>query len=158
MDINHYHRTTAHTHPRLQRKSAEQQGVKLKPGVKLLPCVRCSASKGYSAPAPKVTYTRSDKKNGRGFVDTTSKKLVASIGESWYGIIFGCDATRMSKEYFMKSKSDPDKLLQCIADTSQVGPIEIIPSDNAPELMYSQFAEICTRNVIKRKLTSANTP
>ena len=31
----------------------------LNPGVKLLPCVGCSASKGYSAPVPKVTYTRS---------------------------------------------------------------------------------------------------
>ena len=41
VDINHYHRTTAHTHPRLVRKSAKQQGVKLKPGVKLLPCVGC---------------------------------------------------------------------------------------------------------------------
>ena len=88
VDINHYHRTTAHTHPRLLRKSAEQQGVKLKPGVKLLSCVGCPASKGYSAPVPNVTYIRSDKKNGRVFVDTTGKKLVASIGESWYDIIF----------------------------------------------------------------------
>ena len=50
MDINHYHRTTANTHPRLLGRSAEQQGIKLKPGLKLLPCVGCSASKGYSTP------------------------------------------------------------------------------------------------------------
>ena len=54
VDINHYHRTTAHTHPRLLRKSAEQQGVKLRPGVKLLPCVGCSTAKGISAPVPKI--------------------------------------------------------------------------------------------------------
>lgn len=58
VDINQYHRTTAHTHPRLLRKSAEQQGVKLKPGVKLLPFVGCSVTKGYSAPVPKFTSSR----------------------------------------------------------------------------------------------------
>ena len=31
VDINHYYRTTAHTHPRLMRATAEQQGVKLDP-------------------------------------------------------------------------------------------------------------------------------
>ena len=31
VDINHYHRTTAHAHPRLLRAMAEQQGVKLDP-------------------------------------------------------------------------------------------------------------------------------
>ena len=46
----------------------------------------------------------------------------------------------------MKSKSEaPDKLLQYIADTSQVGPIGIIRSDNASELMYGQFAEKSVR-------------
>ena len=41
VDINQYHRTTAHTHPRLLRATAEQQGVKLDPKTKLLPCVGC---------------------------------------------------------------------------------------------------------------------
>ena len=59
MDINQYHRTTAHTHPRLLRESATQQGVKLKPGVKLLPCVGCSTAKGFSAPVKKTTECRS---------------------------------------------------------------------------------------------------
>ncbi|CAN0500009.1 unnamed protein product, partial [Ectocarpus sp. 12 AP-2014] len=159
VDINHYHRTTAHAHPRLLRKSAEQQGVKLKPGMKLLPCVGCSTAKGYSAPVSKSTTNRSDKKNGRVMVDTTGTKPVPSIGGSKYGIIFRCDATRMSREYFMKSKSEaPEKLLQYIADTRDVGPIGIIRSDNAPELMYGKFAEICTKNSIQREFTSANTP
>ena len=59
VDINHYHRTTAHTHPRLLRESAKQQGVKLKPGVKLLPCVGCSAAKEFSAPVKKTTQSLS---------------------------------------------------------------------------------------------------
>ena len=37
VDNSQYHRTTAHIHPRLLRESARQQGVQLKPGVKLLP-------------------------------------------------------------------------------------------------------------------------
>ena len=37
VDINHYHRTTAHTHPRLLRATAVQPGVKLDPKIKLLP-------------------------------------------------------------------------------------------------------------------------
>ena len=44
----------------------------------------------------------------------------------------------------MKSKSEaPDKLLQYMADTSQDGKIEIIRTDNAPELMGGEFDEIC---------------
>ena len=59
VDIQQYHRTTAHRHPRLLRESAWQQGVKLKPGVKLLPWVGCSTAKGFSAPAKKTTECRS---------------------------------------------------------------------------------------------------
>ena len=69
VDINHYHRTTANTHPRLLRESAKQQGVKLKHGVKLLPCVGCSAAKEFSAPV-KTTQSRSDRRHGGVFVDT----------------------------------------------------------------------------------------
>ena len=145
VDIYHYHRTNLppHTHPRELRKTAEQQGVKLRPGVKLLPCGGCSAAMGYSAPVPKVTLTRSDKSNGRVYVDFTGLKPCPSIGGSRYGIMFRCCATTMSREYFAKSKSEaPDKLLEYIADTSQAGPIGIILSDNAPEFMYGEFDEI----------------
>ena len=78
VDINHYHRTTAHTHPRLLRATAEQQGVKLDPKTKLLPCVGCSAAKGLSARLNKTTECRSDKKMGRIFVDESGEKPVAS--------------------------------------------------------------------------------
>ena len=105
VDINQYHRTTAHTHPRLLRESARQQGVKLKPGVKLLPCVGCSTAKGFSAPVKKTNECRSDKKHGRVFVDLSGEKTVLSMGGKQYGMIFCNDATRMSKEDFMKHKS-----------------------------------------------------
>ena len=85
VDINDFHCTTAHAHPRLLRESAKQQGVKLKPGVKLLPCVGCSAAKGFSAPEKKTTHKRSDKIHGRGFVDSTGKKDVVSDGGKQYG-------------------------------------------------------------------------
>ena len=65
VDINDYHCTTVHAHPRLLRESAKHQGVKLKPGVKLLPCVGCFAAKGFSAPVKKTTHKRSDKIHGR---------------------------------------------------------------------------------------------
>ena len=97
VDINQYHPTTAHTHPRLLRESAKQQGVKLKPGVKLLPCVGCSTAKGLSAPLKKTTECRSDKKHGRVYVDLSGKKHVLSMDGKQYGIIFRDDATRMSK-------------------------------------------------------------
>ena len=61
VDINPYHRSVAHTHHRLLLRSAEQ-GVKLKKGSKLLPCVGCSMAKGINAPVNKVTEYRSDKK------------------------------------------------------------------------------------------------
>ena len=80
VDVNEHHRTTAHTHPRLLRESARQQGVKLKPGVKLLPCVECSTAKGFSAPVKKTTECRSDKKHGTVFVDLSGKKPVLSMG------------------------------------------------------------------------------
>ena len=78
VDINHHHRTTAHTHPRLLRATAEQQGVKLDPKTKLLPCVGCSAAKGLSARLNKTTECRSDTKMGRIFVDESGEKPVAS--------------------------------------------------------------------------------
>ena len=58
----------------------EQQGVKLDPKTKLLPCVGCSAAKGLSARLKKTTECRSDKKMGRIFVDESGEKPVASKG------------------------------------------------------------------------------
>ena len=118
MDINQYHRTTAHTQPRLLKESARQQGVKLKPGLKLLPCVGCSTGKGFSDPVKKTTECRLDKKHGRVFVDLSGKKPVLSMGGTQYGMIFRDDATGISKEYFVKHKSDaPEALDQYLADT-----------------------------------------
>ena len=120
VDINHYHRTTAHTHPRLLRATAKQQRVKLDPKTKLLPCVGCSAAKGLSARLNKTTDCRSDKKMGRIFVDESSEKPVASKGGKKYSIIFRDDATRMSWIYFMRKKSEsPDALDQFLAGTRE---------------------------------------
>ena len=74
VDINQYHRTTAHTHPLLLRGSMRQHGVKLKPGVKLLMCVGCSTVKGFRAPVKKTIKRRSDKKHGRLFVDLSGQE------------------------------------------------------------------------------------
>ena len=65
---------------------------------------------------PMITLVPSEKKNGRVLVDFTGKKPRASIGGgSQYGIMFCCDAARMSREYFAKLKSEaPDKLVQYI--------------------------------------------
>ena len=159
MDINHYHRTTAHTRPSLLRESAKQQGVKLKPGVKLLPCVGCSAAKGFSAPVKKTTQSRSDRRHGRVFEDTSGKKPVHSIGGKQYAFIVRADATRVAREYFMKHKSDaPEALKQYLADTRDFGPPVIIRSDDAPEVMYGRFSDICKELGTKREFTSASTP
>ncbi|CAM9443784.1 unnamed protein product, partial [Ascophyllum nodosum] len=159
VDINHYHRITAHTHPRLLRATAEQQGVKLDPKTKLLPCVGCSAAKGLSARLNKTTECRSDKKMGRIFVDESGEKPVASKGGKKYSIIFRDDATIMSWIYFMKTKSEsPDALDQFLADTREYGPPKTIRTDDAPQLKAGKFDEICRKLHIKREFTSANTP
>ena len=75
VDINQYHRTTAHTHPRLLRESARQQGVKLKPGVKLLPCAGCSTAKGFSAPVKKPNADQ---------IGNTEESLLISRARSRY--------------------------------------------------------------------------
>ncbi|CAN0544371.1 unnamed protein product, partial [Laminaria digitata] len=105
VDINAYHRSTAHTHHRLLRRSAEQQGVKLKKGSELLPCVGCSMAKGISVPVNKVTACRSDKKLARVFVDLSGKKAVNSKGGNQYAMIFRDDKTRLSWVYFLRSKT-----------------------------------------------------
>ncbi|CAN0562204.1 unnamed protein product [Laminaria digitata] len=74
IDINDYNRSTAHNHPQLLRKSAEQQNVKLKKGSKLVGCAGCSAMKGFSKPIMKTTHCRSDKRLGRFFCDLSGKK------------------------------------------------------------------------------------
>ncbi|CAM9174033.1 unnamed protein product [Ascophyllum nodosum] len=129
VDINHYHRTTAHTHPRLLRATAEQQGVKLDPKTKLLPCV---GAKGLNALLNKTTECRSDKKIDRIFVNKSGEKPVASKGGKEYSIIFRDDATRMSSIYFMRKKSiSPDAL---------------------------KFDEICRKLHIKRELVCRHGP
>ena len=159
VDINHDHRTTAHTHSRLLRATAEQQGLKLNPKTKLLPCVGCSAAKGLGARLKKTTECRSDKKMGRIFVDESGEKPVASKGGRKYSIIFRDDATRMSWIYFMRKKSEsPDALNEFLADTKEYGPPKIIRTDDAPQLKAGKFDEICRKLLIKREFTSANTP
>ena len=44
-----------------------------------------------------------------------------------------------------------------MADTRGIGPLEIIRSDDAPELKGGRFAEICRKHHIKREFTSAST-
>ena len=159
VDINHYHRTTAHTHPRLPRATAEQQGVKLDPKTKLLPCVGCSAAKGLSARLNKTNECRSGKKTGRIFVDESGKKPVASKGGKKYSIIFRYDATRMSWIYFMRKKSEsPGALDQLLADTREYEPPKIVRTDDAPQLKAGKFDEICEKLHIKKESTFANTP
>ena len=159
VDINHHHRTTAHTHPRLLRATAEQQGVKLDPKTNLLPCVGCSTAKGLSARLNKTTECRSDKKMGRIFVDESGEKPVASKGGKKYSIIFRDETTRMSWIYFMRKKSESlDALDQFFADTREYGPPKIIRTDDAPQLKAGKFDEICRKLHIKKEFTSANTP
>ncbi|CAN0536036.1 unnamed protein product [Laminaria digitata] len=135
VDVNAYHRSTAHTHHRLLLRSAEQQGVKLKKGSKLLPCVGCSMAKGISAPVNKVTECRSDKKLGRVFVDLSGKKAVKSKGGNQYAMIFRDDKTRLSWAYFLRSKAEaPDMLEQWLTDIRLHGIPGIIRSDDASEL------------------------
>ena len=45
-----------------------------------------------------------------------------------------------------------------MADTRDIGPPEIIRSDDAPELKGGRFAKICRKHHIKREFTSASTP
>ena len=159
VDINHYHRTTAHTHPRLLRATAEQQGVKLHPKTKLLLCVGCSAAKRLSARSNKATECRSHKNMGRSFVDESGEKPVASKGGKKHSIVFRVGATRMSWIYFMRKKSEsPDALDQFLADTREYAPPKIIRTDDAPQLKAGKFDEICRKLHIKREFTSANTP
>ena len=74
-------------------------------------------------------------------------------------MIFRDDATWMSKEYFVKHNSDaPEALDQYLADTRDIGPPEILRSDDAPELKGRRFTEICRNHHIKREFTSARTP
>ena len=82
---------------------------------------------GFSAPVKKTTECRPHTKHERVFVDLSGKKPVLSMGGKQYGMIFRDDATRVSKEYFMKLKSDaPEALDQYLADTRDIGPPEII--------------------------------
>ena len=112
VDINAYHRSAAHAHPRLLRETAKQQGVTLKSGVKLLPCFGCSSAKGISASVQKTTLKRSDKKPGRIFVDLSGKKPVKSRGGKQYAIIFRDDKTRMMWEYYLRRKSEAPEGLE----------------------------------------------
>ena len=160
VDINHYHRITAHTHPRLFTEG-DRGAAGSKAGSKdqATPMRWMFSGKGLSARLNRTTECRSDKKMGRIFVDESGEKPVASKGGRKYSIIFRDDATRMSWIYFMRKKSEyPDALDKFLADTREYGPPKIIRTDDAPQLKAGKFDEICRKLHIKREFTSANTP
>ncbi|CAN0246884.1 unnamed protein product, partial [Scytosiphon promiscuus] len=159
VDINAYHRSTSHTHPRLLAHSAKQQGVTLKKGGQLHPCVGCSAAKGFNAPVKKSTECRSDEKLGRVFVDLSGIKPVKSHGGKQYSMVFRDDKSRMTWEYYLRSKDEaPIALEEWLTDVRSVGVPKIIRSDDASELRGGRFSEICRTHRIKREFTSADRP
>ena len=81
------------------------------------------------------------------------------IRDRQYAFIVHDDATGMSREYFMTHKSDaPEALKPYLADTRDFGPPAIIRSDDAPELMYGRFSDVCKELGIMREFTSVRTP
>ncbi|CAN0397749.1 unnamed protein product, partial [Hapterophycus canaliculatus] len=159
VDTNAYHRSTSHTHLRLLAHFTKQQGVTLKKNVKLQPCGGCSAAKGYNAQVKKPTECRSDEKLGRVFIDLSGKKPVQSHGRNLYAMIFRDDKTRMTWEYFLRSKDEaPIALEKWLADVRHVGVPKIIRSDDASELRGGRFSEICRTHRIQREFTSTDRP
>ena len=159
VDPNAYHRSTSHAHSRLLMHSAKQQGVTFKKDAVLQPCVGCSAAKGYRAPVKTSTECRSDERLGRVFVDLSGKKAVPSHGKNLYTMVFRDDKTRMTWEYYLRSKDEaPIGLEKWLAEIRDVGVPKIIRSDDASELRGGRFGEICRVLRIKREFTSADRP
>ena len=71
-DINLYH-CTYHTHERLLKKTAKQQGVSL--SGELHECQGCSMAKGLRNSIARSTHTRAAKKLNRVFVDLSGKTV-----------------------------------------------------------------------------------
>ena len=74
-------------------------------------------------------------------------------------MIFRDDKTRMSWEYFLRSKDEPpDMLEQWLTGIRLHGIPEIIRSHDASELNGGKFNEICRKQRIKQEFTSADRP
>ncbi|CAN0394375.1 unnamed protein product, partial [Scytosiphon promiscuus] len=159
VDINVYHRSTSHTHHRLLAHSAKQRGVTLKKGGQLQPCVGCSAAKGYNSPVKMSIECRSDEKLDRVFVDLSGIKPVKSHGGNQYSMGFRDDNSRITWEYYLRSKDEaPIALEEWLTDVRSVGVPKIIRSDDANELRGGRFGEIWRTHRIKREFTAADRP
>ena len=74
-------------------------------------------------------------------------------------MIFRDDKTRMSWEYFLRSKDEPpDMLEQWLTGIRLHGIPEIIRSHDASELNGGKFNEICRKQRIKQEFTLADKP
>lgn len=96
-DLNYYHDSHGHTHERLLRITAKQQGVELTDGP-LRNCLGCSMSKGQVKSVKKVTDNRAVKKLLSIFLDLGGRMQFVSIGGNWYTLIIIDDCSRCARE------------------------------------------------------------
>ncbi|CAB1112933.1 unnamed protein product [Ectocarpus sp. CCAP 1310/34] len=157
-DLNEFHNSHGHAHERLLRLTAKQQGVELTGGP-LLSCTGCSMAKGQVKAVQRFTDTRAVKKLFRVFIDLGGRMQFHSIGGRWYTLIIRCDATRWTRVFFLKRKSEAaDALEQFIADYRSEGtPCEVyvVRSDNE---FQGQFSKTCRKWGIKQEKTPPHTP
>ena len=119
-------------------------------------------AKGRKKPIAKTTKSRTDKRDGRVFLDVCGPKSVRSIGGKEYMLLVKDDFRTSSAVYFMRSKSEVFKYFkQYLADDRFSGtpsPVETVRTDDATEFKSGYFAYLCRERGSRQEFTTANSP
>ena len=129
------------------------------------PCSTCQEANMRKAPVPKLTKSRASAPNMRVFTDTTGiikdvdGKALKMFGDTTVFQFFVDDATRRTKVYPMKRKTDDEYLSALKRYITEVGqPVVILRSDGAAEFASSECQKFYEEHRIKREITPADTP
>ena len=119
-------------------------------------CAPCAAAKMRRTPFPTVATHRARVAGELLHIDHAGP-LPTGVEGHKYVLLVVDDATRYSWSFTAATRSDAPEALQRL-DAATPFRIQMIRTDNAPELKHGAFSAYCTANGIKRQYTCPHTP
>ncbi|CAB1112502.1 unnamed protein product [Ectocarpus sp. CCAP 1310/34] len=156
IDVNLLHVSSSHANEFLLRELAKQHGLRLT-GV-LQPCGGCLQAKGKKAGVPHQLGTRAERPHDLWHIDLCGP-MTASLGGSFFMIMFVDSFSRWMKLYGMRRKSDTLAFVKkFLADMSGTGVPRSFRMDNGGEFIGRDFIAFCDNAGIRRTYTAPGTP
>ena len=156
IDVNMFDCPSGHLNESLLRKAAKPQDVTLT-GT-LQPCEGCLEAKGVRAGVLRRTTSRAERPMETVHIDLAGP-YEASMGEWIYLIMFVYSASRWTRLYGMKNKSETTAFVKkFVADTNDMGPPKCFRSDNGGEFTSNNHVNYWDSVGIRREYTAVGKP